>query len=319
MKSIFIKILCVILALITFAFMAIGSGSDDDGTSTKVGEVSDDNSSKKEQTTSQTEYKVGETLITDDLKVIFLSSGEYISDSQFLQPADGNKYVYIKLFCENISSSDQYVSCYDFKCYADGYSCDACYSMDDGLSATLSAGRTTTGTVCFEVPSNASEIEFEFEPSVWTSKKYKFIYEGIKDSGIKPSTDSKAAEKAYKVGDVVESKSERITYISCGEYKSDNMFIQPKDGYKYIYLEFEFENLSSVDDNISYLYFKCYADGAACDSKYFSENELSATLSTGRKAKGRIYFEVPTSASTIEIEYESSFWSSSKITFTYSE
>ena len=339
MKTKFIKILCVILALAAFAFMAIGSGSDDEDPASKVGEISDDktpdsdksddktpdsdksddNKQNENQQTTQKEYKVGETLVTKDIKVTFLSSGEFISDNMFTQPADGNKYVYIKLYCENISSSDQNISYYDFNCYADGYACDGCYSMDNTLSATLSSGRTTTGTVCFEVPANATDIEFEYEANIWTSAKYTFIYEGIKDSGIVPSNDVKATEGAYKVGDIIESKTERITYLACGEYTSDNMFLQPKDGYKYIYLEFEFENISSSDENVSSLYFRCFADGAACESHYLGDDELSATLSAGRKTKGKVYFEVPKAATIIEAEYESSFWSSKKITFTYSE
>jgi hypothetical protein len=48
-----------------------------------------------------------------------------------------------------------------------------------------------------------------------------------------------------------------------------------------------------------------------------NDEYLSATISSGRKAKGKVYYEVPKDAKDIELEYESSWLSSSKIVFLY--
>ena len=40
-----------------------------------------------------------------------------------------------------------------------------------------------------------------------------------------------------------------------------------------------------------------------------------ATLSAGREAEGAVYFEVPTDAESIELEYDINFWQSDKIIF----
>lgn len=335
-NSKFAKILCMLLVLTAFALMAIGSGSDDGG-ATKVAEVTDEkgnavtdeNGAKvteivtekvKEKVTesTQTEFKVGETLITKDMKVIYLSSGVYVSGNEFIQPGEGKQYVYIRLYCENIGTSDTSANVYDFECYADGYACDACYAMKDNLSASLSAGRNTTGTVCYEVPTGAQKIEFEYKPNLFSDKKYVFRYEGEKDSGITPPTVSGETAGAFQVGDIVETKTVRISYLSCGEYTTDNIFMQPKDGYHYVYFEFDFENISDSDVVVSMIDFDGYADGSACESHVFSDNDLEGTISSGRRVKGRIYFEVPDGATVIEAEYEENLFTSKKVVFRYS-
>lgn len=150
---------------------------------------------------------------------------------------------------------------------------------------------------------------------------------GCVDSGTasKVGEVSKSEDKAepttqakYKAGDIVETKSMRISYLSCGEYTSYDEFSKPKDGNKVIFCEFEFENISDSDKLASSFDFSCFADNNSCEEYIWSNDNLSATLSAGRKAKGKIYFEVPKNASDIEIEYDSDWLSSSKIIFLYS-
>jgi hypothetical protein len=67
---------------------------------------------------------------------------------------------------------------------------------------------------------------------------------------------------------------------------------------------------------VSSFSFDCFADGSACDTVYYRDDDLSATISPGRKAKGTVTFEVPDDAKVIEVEYEDNYWTSSRITFT---
>lgn len=206
------KIIMVSALALAFMLTAIGSGTDDSSSevASKVGEVSSQESSENDDSVStdesKTEFVVGDVLKTDKLNITYLSSGDYTSDNQFIQPEENNKYIFIELFCENISDSDKNISYFDFKCYADGYACDTFYSGDDSLSATLSAGRTTTGKIYFEVPSDAKEIEIEYETDFWKNEKAKFIFEGDKQSGITPEVNVSSSENAFKVGDIVQSK-----------------------------------------------------------------------------------------------------------------
>lgn len=127
---------------------------------------------------TQEKYFVGDTWENKFVLVSYDECGEYTSDNQFIQPADGNKYVYATFTFENVGKSDTTVAYWDFDCYADGYACEATYGADGaGFSQTLSSGRKISGSVYFEVPKDAKEIEFEFSPNFWTSEKIVFVYQ----------------------------------------------------------------------------------------------------------------------------------------------
>ena len=335
----------VIIALVALIVIGALSGGNDDSNSgtKKVGTVSDsatseanaqqasdaaENSETADPTAPETEveeeapadvptvYHVGDILMDGDMRIVYMSSGEYTSDNDFLQPKDGYKYIFLQFSFENTSTTtDNSISFYSFNGYADGYEADMFYGGDDDLSATLSAGRNTTGTVIFEVPVDSKDIEIEYEPNFFTQRKITFIYDGEQDSGYIPEANTTASADAFHVGDIVEAKNLRITYVSSDEYESENMFIQPKDGYHFVTCKFEFENIGSSDETVTAFSFDCYADGASCDQTLAGDDALSATLSAGRKTSGSVIFEVPDNASVVEVEYLTNYWTSNRIVF----
>ena len=165
----FLSIFLAITVIFSFAAFAVGSSSDDSDAKVTGG---DDTATTEN---GKLTVKVGEVLETNKVKITYVSTGEYTGYSQYSPPKDGNKIVYIELKAENTSDSDVFISYYDFDCYADNNAMDAYYTLNDDLSATLSAGRTTTGKVYFEVPKDAESIEFEYEMSYWDSKKAIFV------------------------------------------------------------------------------------------------------------------------------------------------
>lgn len=55
---------------------------------------------------------------------------------------------------------------------------------------------------------------------------------------------------------------------------------------------------------------------AETESEYkVGDDDLSASLSSGKKAKGALYFEVPSDAQSIVLEYNDNVWTSDKIVF----
>ncbi len=131
--------------------------------------------------------------------------------------------------------------------------------------------------------------------------------------------NTQPTEGALKVGDVAESSTLNITYLDCYKDSSDNQFITPKDGYHYVTCEFEFENVSSSDQYVSYFEFDGFADGIALTQAYFRDDALSATLSAGRKVKGTVTLEVPDDATAVEFEYLSNVWTSNRVVFAAEE
>lgn len=193
-KGIFKWILIVIIALIVIAALFGGDSDSDapsDSSPKKVESESKNNEkedSKKDSETNEQkdstqddekseniEFLVGDVVETSDLKISFIDAGEYTSDNEFLQPKDGNVYYKMDFDFENVSDSDQYVSSWDFKCYADGYDMEQSYMDGMELDATLSPGKKTKGSVFFEVPKDSKEITLEYETNAWTEDKIVFI------------------------------------------------------------------------------------------------------------------------------------------------
>lgn len=119
--------------------------------------------------------EVGETLTTNTLKITYKSSADD-KGAQYFPAASGNKIIKLTFEIENISSTDQIVSVYDFKCYSDDVASSAYYYGDNGLSTTtLSSGRKATGNVYFEVPQSANSIDVEYETNYWSGNKAIFV------------------------------------------------------------------------------------------------------------------------------------------------
>lgn len=169
----FSSVFGIIAVILIFSLFAIGSGSD-------KASVSSDSASDNNKTTTQkadepVKVKVGETLTTNTLKITYKSSADD-KGAQYFPAASGNKIIKLTFEIENISSTDQIVSVYDFKCYSDDVASSAYYYGDSGLSTTtLSAGRKATGNVYFEVPQNANSIDVEYETNYWSGNKAIFV------------------------------------------------------------------------------------------------------------------------------------------------
>lgn len=122
-------------------------------------------------------------------------------------------------------------------------------------------------------------------------------------------------ENEFKVGDIVETSDLKISFISAEEYTSDNQFIQPQDGNVFYEMVFEFENISENDQHISSYDFTCYADDYDMEQSWMDGLDLDATISSGKKTKGSVFFEVPKDTKSIVLEYETNFWTETKVVF----
>ena len=125
----------------------------------------------------------------------------------------------------------------------------------------------------------------------------------------KEEVKEEAPNNVYKVGETLDTGKVKITFQSAEDYTSDNMFIEPDEGNKYIRAYFVVENTGNTDTLVSSFDFDCYADDSAADTPLLTDKMLSSTtLSPGRKAEGYVYYEIPQNAQKIEIEYETSYW-----------
>ena len=265
-------------------------------------------------------YQVGDRVTVKDLTLVYVSSGQFESDNQYRKPGEGNQFIFLEFYAEYNGKGSTSVSYFDFKAFADGYSVDQKYSFDDTLGGSISTGRWNQGKFIFEVPQNAQKVEIEYSENLFSDKVIKFLYEGEINSGFTAEKKTTPSEGAIQPGETVDTEHFKITYLGCSPFESDNRFIQPDEGYRFIYFEFEFEKTGSGERTVSSLNFNCYADGKVCDQKYsLRDDEISGRLSEGRKAKGTVAFMVPVDASVIEVEYEINMISGEYVVFSFVE
>lgn len=171
------KLKWIIIALIVIVILISATGGSDEKSKVeKVGEI-EVNETQETQEEKSNIFNVGDIVETDEFIITFISCEIYTSDNQFIQPKDGYEYRKFEFKFENISDSDKSVSSMmDWECYADNAKVDQTWIGDDnGLDATLSAGRMTQGAVYFEVPIEAESIELEYDINFWQSDKIIFV------------------------------------------------------------------------------------------------------------------------------------------------
>lgn len=189
-----LKWILIVVIILAIYGIATGGGGDSDKASNsnpkKVGSESgkagadaaeEKEPDQAEEKEPENEFRVGDVVETSDLKISFKGAEKYVSDNEFIQPKDGHVYYKMDFEFENISDSDEHVSSWDFKCYADGYDMEQQYLIDGmDLDATLSPGKKTKGAVFFEVPKGSKEITLEYETNFWTEDKVVFIVKKAK-------------------------------------------------------------------------------------------------------------------------------------------
>ena len=171
------KVLTFFLAIILICVISAASSGDNTNNEGSKNTLTNSNVEQNNNTTStKDKYAVGEIFEDSTIAIKYVSLNDnFTGYSQYADVKNGYKVIKAEFEFENLSSTDQYVSSYDFNCYADGYDCEVFYYVEDSsFGSTLSAGKKTKGSVYFEVPKDATEIDIEYELNVWTSEKLVF-------------------------------------------------------------------------------------------------------------------------------------------------
>lgn len=176
----------VIIALVVIVLIgAIGGGSEDDTSAPAVTTTQSADSDKTETNTtvvtttapeittvSDGAYKIGDTVNDGGVKITFVSAEEWYDYNEYYGPADGKKIIRVKIDVANGSNVDSFITSYSFDCYVDNQPAEHYIWADDEYSgSTLSAGRSNSGYLYFEVPADAESAEIEYETNYWTDKK----------------------------------------------------------------------------------------------------------------------------------------------------
>lgn len=156
----------------------------DDTSAAKNDETNTDTSSDEESTDTSSDekdniVKVGGSFEDNGIKFTVDSaelSFEITDDDYGLYQLDeGYHYIKVDFTFENTGdSSDEYVSIYDFDCYADNSACEQQYVTSvtgDFINTNLSPGRNVSFSTLYAVPDGAQKIELEYTANIWTNEK----------------------------------------------------------------------------------------------------------------------------------------------------
>ena len=93
-----------------------------------------------------------------------------------------------------------------------------------------------------------------------------------KKSNKSSKNNGKTDDNRFHPGDVVEFGDFEIAYTGAEKYKSNNQFIQPKDGYKYVKFYFTFKNTGNSDSYPGS--FGCYVNNKKYDQERSEERRV---------------------------------------------
>lgn len=136
------------------------------------------------------------------------------------------------------------------------------------------------------------------------------------DEAVKETEDSykdKNGKTQFKINETFENHYTKVTMLEVidGWAKYDE-WSKPATGNKIIAVKFEVENIGDDDEEyISSYDFNMTADKVDCEEYIWSGNDyksITATIGKGKKTIGWVFYEVPTNANNLVIDYNPSFW-----------
>lgn len=148
-----------------------------------------------------------------------------------------------------------------------------------------------------------------------------FILIGVTGGSSTPSTPTVThAPSVYSIGDTAESNGVKVTLVNA-ETGHGSQYLTPSAGNIFVTLEFEIENDSSSDINVSSIAsFEAYCDDYSVTESITAvtlsdKSTLDGNVAAGKKMNGVISYEVPEDWQNLEVTFSPSFWSNHSVTF----
>ena len=152
----------------------------------------------------------------------------------------------------------------------------------------------------------------------------------VNSSSDQSTTNTKSSEKEekeekteFQVGETVSLKDVNVTLVSSTE-SAGSEYVKPDDGKEFLILEFNIENNSSKDINISSVAnFEAYCDDYSLNQDILGQQapeaegktQLDGSVASGKKMSGIIVYQVHTGYKSFEINVAPDFWSTKDIKY----
>ena len=145
------------------------------------------NNSSGEITPADVSCNLGETVTLGNLKVTFKNADLNYKDYEDYAYIDkGNTVLKADFEFENTGSSNININYYDFECFADKFSYNFFYYIQDyDFVKTLKPGEKCTESVYFEVPKNSKTIDIEYNNYSYDNiRKIIFHVKDLKEKNV---------------------------------------------------------------------------------------------------------------------------------------
>ena len=132
------------------------------------------NSTSSEQEVKTETFAIGDSVKGGDL-VFTVNSTRTDQGSEFIKPAEGKIYYIVDVTVENVGDeAEQLSSLMMFKLFdSEGYNYSVTFGPETkgDVGGELSPGRKIRGELVFEIPEEATSLELEITPGIFTSGK----------------------------------------------------------------------------------------------------------------------------------------------------
>ena len=160
----------VILFVIVIAMMGSCANS--------VSDAIEDTENSYLDVNGKSEFSINETFENEYVTINMTEIDEDFKDyEEYASIKDGYKVLMVKIEASNVGESDEYVSSYEFNCYADDVSMEEFYGFNnnyESLSSTMSAGKSAFGYLFYEIPEDYNTVYLEYDPSWIDSNNITF-------------------------------------------------------------------------------------------------------------------------------------------------
>lgn len=136
------------------------------------------------------------------------------------------------------------------------------------------------------------------------------------NEAAQPTTEQAPPTKTYKMGDLVDLNGKTMAVNAVVNYTSNNQFIVPKSGNKYVTVDITLQNNSKDPYTYNALEFKLHDNQDYGYDMTVSDKDpqlSSGTIQPGEKTRGFITFEIPEGNTPAKLVYTPGFWNLSQI------
>ncbi len=273
-----------------------------------------------------TSFEVGDVVSINDYVMVVLGWSKSEGNDIF-KPDAGKGFVAVDVLFVNQGSSSESLSSLLQMTLKDStgqnYKPDLIAQSALNVSSPdgeLTAGERSRGTVGFQVPQEANDLQFVFDASIWGTGKI-FVDLGPDPISYDPPSelDGEVTLDMYSIGETIIIGDFALT-VNGVTFPEGNDFNKPDDGKRFIIVDVTFDNVSGDSTNLSSAAQMTLKDSTG--QKYNVDIMASVAsggstpdgeLVAGEKLRGQVGYQVPIDSTGLVFVFDANIFGAGKV------